>query len=109
VKKFAVIVCLSVVAFVGLTAFRSSNSFFELSKNLDIFTSLYKELNTYYVDELNPDKLVQSGIDEMCGSLNPYTDFISEENMAEYRTQTTGRYGGIGAIIGTRGDWVTIT
>ena len=108
-KKFAVIVCLAVVAFVGLTAFRSSNSFFELSKNLDIFTSLYKELNTYYVDEVNPDKLVQSGIDEMCSSLDPYTDFISEENMADYRTQTTGRYGGIGAIIGTRGDWVTIT
>ena len=108
-KKFAVIVCLAVVAFVGLTAFRSSNSFFELSKNLDIFTSLYKELNTYYVDEINPDKLVQSGIDEMCSSLDPYTDFISEENMADYRTQTTGRYGGIGAIIGTRGDWVTIT
>jgi carboxyl-terminal processing protease len=45
----------------------------------------------------------------MCNSLDPYTDYITEENMADYRTQTTGRYGGIGAVIGTRGDWVTIT
>lgn len=109
-KRIAVIFCLAIVAFIGLSAFKSSSSsFFELSKNLDIFTTLYKELNTYYVDDVNPDRLVQTGIDEMCSSLDPYTDFISEENMADYRTQTTGRYGGIGAIIGTRGDWVTIT
>ncbi|MCW3128462.1 MAG: peptidase [Bacteroidetes bacterium] len=109
-KRIALIICLALVAVIGLSAFRSSSSsFFEISKNLDIFTTLYKELNTYYVDDVNPDKLVQSGIDEMCNSLDPYTDFISEENMADYRTQTTGRYGGIGAIIGTRGDWVTIT
>jgi carboxyl-terminal processing protease len=94
---------------VGFSAFSVNTSFFEVSKNLDIFTTLYKELNTYYVDELQPDKLVQTGVDEMCNSLDPYTDYITEENMADYRTQTTGRYGGIGAIIGTRGDWVTIT
>jgi carboxyl-terminal processing protease len=109
VKKFIAIICLSVSVVVGLTAFTSSASFFEVSKNLDIFTTLYKELNTYYVDELKPDQLIQAGVDEMCNSLDPYTDYITEENMADYRTQTTGRYGGIGAIIGTRGDWVTIT
>lgn len=108
-KKIIVFTCLSISVFVGLTAFTSSASFFEVSKNLDIFTTLYKELNTYYVDELKPDHLIQSGVDEMCNSLDPYTDYITEENMADYRTQTTGRYGGIGAIIGTRGDWVTIT
>ena len=97
------------VLIVGFSAFSVNTSFFEVSKNLDIFTTLYKELNTYYVDELQPDKLVQTGVDEMCNSLDPYTDYITEENMADYRTQTTGRYGGIGAIIGTRGDWVTIT
>jgi carboxyl-terminal processing protease len=109
VKKIIVLTCLSVILFIGLTAFRETASFFEVSKNLDIFTTLYKELNTYYVDELKPDQLIQAGVDEMCGSLDPYTDYISEENLADYRTQTTGRYGGIGAIIGTRGDWVTIT
>jgi carboxyl-terminal processing protease len=109
VKKFIVILGLSLSVLVGLTAYTNSASFFEVSKNLDIFTTLYKELNTYYVDELKPDQLIEAGVDEMCNSLDPYTDYITEENMAEYRTQTTGRYGGIGAIIGTRGDWVTIT
>jgi carboxyl-terminal processing protease len=109
VKKIIVITCLALILVTGLTAFTNTASFFEVSKNLDIFTTLYKELNTYYVDELKPDQLIQSGVDEMCNSLDPYTDYITEENMADYRTQTTGRYGGIGAIIGTRGDWVTIT
>ena len=108
-KKLIVFTCLSISVLVGLTAFTNSASFFEVSKNLDIFTTLYKELNTYYVDELKPDQLIQSGVDEMCNSLDPYTDYITEENMADYRTQTTGRYGGIGAIIGTLGEWVTIT
>ncbi len=108
-KKFIVFTSLSIALFVGITAFTSSASFFEVSKNLDIFTTLYKELNTYYVDELKPDQLIQAGVDEMCNSLDPYTDYITEENMADYRTQTTGRYGGIGAIIGTRGEWVMIT
>ena len=108
-KKFIAITCLALALIVGLTAFTSSASFFEVSKNLDIFTTLYKELNTYYVDELKPDQLIQAGADEMCNSLDPYTDYITEENMADYRTQTTGRYGGIGAIIGTRGEWVMIT
>ena len=108
-KKYIVFTCLTISVFVGLTAFTNTASFFEVSKNLDIFTTLYKELNTYYVDELNPNNLIQAGVDDMCASLDPYTDYISEENMADYRTQTTGRYGGIGAVIGTRGDWVTIT
>ncbi len=85
------------------------NSFFEVTKQLDIFTTLYRELNTYYVDTLNPEKLIQSGIYEMCGSLDPYTDFIPEDNIQEYRQQTTGRYGGIGSLIGTRNEFVIIT
>lgn len=108
-KKLLIFTFIITVAFVGLTAFSSDASFFEVSKNLDIFTTLYKELNTYYVDELEPEHLIQAGVDEMCNSLDPYTDYITEENMADYRTQTTGRYGGIGAIIGARGEWVTIT
>ncbi|MFN8278432.1 MAG: S41 family peptidase [Chitinophagales bacterium] len=92
----------------GIFAFTSNPSFFEVSKNLDVFNSLYKELNTYYVDELDPEKLTNTAMFEMCGSLDPYSDFIPEEDMAEYRQQTTGRYGGIGAIIGTRGEFVMI-
>ncbi|MFN8309827.1 MAG: S41 family peptidase [Chitinophagales bacterium] len=90
-------------------AFSTNPSFFEITKNMDVFASLYKELNTYYVDELNPERLIQTGLAEMCNSLDPYSDFIPEEDIPEYRQQTTGRYGGIGAIIGTRGDDVMIT
>lgn len=76
---------------------------------MDIFTSLYKELNTYYVDTLSPEKLMHAGINTMLDGLDPYTDYIPEEDMDDYRTQTTGQYGGIGAVIGTRGDFVIVS
>lgn len=107
-KKLLFIVAIALIALVPL-AFTTSPSYFEITKNLDIFTTLYKELNTYYVDTLNPEKLMHSGINEMLNSLDPYTDYIPEEDMDDYRQQTTGRYGGIGAVIGTRGEWVTVT
>jgi len=107
-KKFLVLGSIIIVAFIPI-AFTTSPSYFEITKNLDIFTTLYKELNTYYVDTLNPEKLMHSGINEMLESLDPYTDYIPEEDMDDYRQQTTGKYGGIGAVIGTRGEWVTVT
>ncbi len=107
-RKYAIIAAIVVVAFVPI-AFTTSPSYFEITKNLDIFTTLYKELNTYYVDTLNPEKLMHSGINEMLESLDPYTDYIPEEDMDDYRQQTTGKYGGIGAVIGTRGEWVMVT
>lgn len=107
--KFLLITAIVLVAFIPIAFIPASTSYFEISKNLDIFTTLYKELNTYYVDTLNPDKLVRSGIDNMLESLDPYTDYIPAEDMEDYRTQTTGEYGGIGAMIGTRGDWVVVT
>ncbi|MDB5281369.1 MAG: peptidase [Bacteroidota bacterium] len=106
-KKFLLIACITAVAFVPIAV--TNTSYFEITKNLDIFTTLYKELNTYYVDTLNPEKLMHSGINEMLESLDPYTDYIPEEEMDEYRIQTTGKYGGIGAVIGTKGEWVTVT
>lgn len=96
------------VALLASLAF-TSVSYFEITKNLDIFTTLYKELNTYYVDTLQPDKLMRAGINEMLSNLDPYTEYIPEEEMDDYRTQTTGRYGGIGALIGVKNEWVIIT
>jgi carboxyl-terminal processing protease len=106
-KKFLIIACIALVAFIPV-AFTGS-TYFEVTKNLDIFTTLYKELNTYYVDTLNPDKLMRTGINDMLEHLDPYTDYIPEEEMEDYRTQTTGKYGGIGAVIGTRGEAVVVT
>jgi carboxyl-terminal processing protease len=108
-KKFFLLLGIAALLTISFAFSGGPTSFFEISKNLDIFTTLYKELNTYYVDTLNPEKLMHSGIAEMCESLDPYTDYIPEEDMADYRQQTTGRYGGIGAIIGTRGEYVMIT
>lgn len=80
-------------------AFTSSSSYFEISKNLDIFATLYKELNTYYVDDVEPSDLMREGIEGMLASLDPYTNYISEADIEGYRLQTTGKYGGIGAMI----------
>jgi carboxyl-terminal processing protease len=88
----------------GLFAFKTNTNdkYFEIQKNLDIFATLFKEVNTYYVDEINPTKLMKTGVDAMLKSLDPYTNYIPEEDLADYRTMTTGQYGGIGATIGNR-------
>jgi carboxyl-terminal processing protease len=106
-KKFLLIGCILAVAFIPIAA--TESSYFEITKNLDIFTTLYKELNTYYVDSLKPEKLMHAGINTMLDGLDPYTDYIPEEDMEDYRTQTTGQYGGIGAVIGTRGEYVIVS
>lgn len=77
----------------------SNNNYFEITKNLDIFTSIFKELNTYYVDELDNEALVETGLNAMVGSLDPYTVFISEDELEGFKMQTTGKYGGVGAVI----------
>ncbi len=91
------------VAVVGTLAFRGpGDNYFAIAKNLDIFATLFKEVNTYYVDEVNPNSLIKTGIDAMLRSLDPYTNYIPEDDIEDYRTMTTGQYGGIGAIIGKR-------
>ena len=84
-----------------LTSAVTSADLFEIGKNIDIFTSVYKELNTYYVDDVDPNKLMRTGIDAMLESLDPYTNYISEAELEGYKFQITGNYGGIGASIRT--------
>lgn len=95
---------LFVVALFVLFAFKKDpkDNAFEIAKNIDIFTTMYKEVNNYYVDEVNPNKIMRTGVDAMLKSLDPYTVFISEDQIEDYRTMTTGEYGGIGATVGTR-------
>ena len=85
------------------------DSYFEISKNLDIFATLFRELNIYYVDDADPGKLIKTGIDAMLESLDPYTNYIPESNMEDYKLMTTGQYGGIGALIQKQGDYVVIS
>ncbi len=95
----------------GFTLFsfnQTATNYFEVSKNLDIFASVFREVNTYYVDDVDAGKLIKKGIDEMLNSLDPYTNFISESEAEDYRFQMTGQYGGVGAQIGQRGDYVMV-
>lgn len=87
------------VAAIVLTSAASSADLFEIGKNIDIFTSVYKELNTYYVDEIDPNKMMRTGIDAMLETCDPYTNYISEAEIEGYKFQVTGNYGGIGAVI----------
>lgn len=94
---------------VGLfSAYKASDEYFEVSKNLDIFASVYKEVNVSYVDDVEPGSLIKTAIDAMLKSLDPYTNYYSEAQTEDYRFQVTGEYGGIGATIRQRGDYVVI-
>jgi carboxyl-terminal processing protease len=101
-----------VIAFgiLGLFSFKTaSTNYFEISKNLDIFATLFREVNTYYVDDVDAGKLIKKAIDEMLESLDPYTNYISEAEAEDFRFQMTGQYGGIGSMVGTKNNQVVIT
>ena len=84
------------------------NKDLEIVKNLDIYYTLFRELNMFYVDETDPEKLVTTSINAMLTSLDPYTSYIPESNMDDFQFQTTGEYGGIGSLIRRSGDHVII-
>jgi len=90
-------------------AYSQKNNDFEISKNLEIFTTLYRQIHINYVDEINPGDLMKKGIDAMLESLDPYTVYIPESEIEDYKLLTTGQYGGIGALIHQDGDYVVIS
>jgi carboxyl-terminal processing protease len=91
----------------GLLAFKAED-YFEVSKNLDIFAEVYREVNTTYVDDVKPGELIRAAINGMLKSLDPYTNFYSEAQAEDYRFQVTGTYAGIGSTIRTMGKYVYI-
>jgi len=93
----------------GIYAFNESDKYFQIAKNLDIFAAFYRELNTYYVDDLSPEKVMHKGIEAMLEETDPYTDFVPEENLDDLKFMATGKYGGVGASINTSGDTTVIT
>lgn len=104
-RKAVIVLAILIVAGIS-SAF--VDSYFEIGKNVDIFTTLYRELNTYYVDDIDPAKLIRTGIDAMVESLDPYTNYISESEVEDYRFMTTGQYGGIGATISVKDNYIVI-
>lgn len=94
------------------TAFTISSEkdkYFEIIKNIEIFTNLYKEVNTNYVDEIDPGQLMRTGLEAMVGSLDPFTNYISESDIEGYRVINEGKYHGIGTQSKKIGDYITIT
>ena len=108
-KSFKLIILAFALVVTSIVSVGFTDNYFEIAKNLDIFTTLYKELNTFYVDETDPGKLMKEGIDEMLKSLDPYTTYIPESEIEDFRFQTTGQYGGIGAMITKRKDFVYVS
>ena len=98
------VVLLGSVSFVAL-----SDREFQIVKNMDIFFSLFRELNLFYVDETDPEKLISSSIEGMLDTLDPYTTFIPESEMEDYKTVTTGQYGGVGMTIRNIENAITVT
>ncbi|MBK3516573.1 S41 family peptidase [Carboxylicivirga marina] len=101
-------ISLVMVMTLGLYSFNDDKRNFEVVKNLDIFYTLFREVNSYYVDETNPEKLITDGINNMLESLDPYTTYIPESDMEDFRFMTTGEYAGIGSLISKRGEHVVI-
>lgn len=100
-------ILLSALLLIGVTVslvsfYPKNDKLFTIAKNLDIFASLIRELDSYYVDEIDPDELVTVGINAMLAELDPYTEYIPEEESDDFRMMTTGEYGGVGAVIGNR-------
>ena len=109
-KKKATIVMTVIMALsFTFVAFNHDNKAFEISKSITIYVDLFKELNTFYVDQVETQKLLKTSIDKMLESLDPYTNYIPEEDIEDFRFMTTGEYAGIGALISRHGDEIIVS
>lgn len=107
-KHPVLVTTITLFLFLAFKTVEQDDRYFQIVKSLDVFTTLFKEVNAYYVEEINPTELVKIGIDAMLSSLDPYTDYIPEDDIEDYRTMTTGEYGGIGAIVEKKGGVNTV-
>lgn len=92
----------------SIAAVRSGDIYFQIKKQLTIFSDIYKEVATLHVDEHSPEALMKKGIDAMLGSLDPYTSFVDEGQQQEMEILSTGTYGGIGMDVGYRGERIVV-
>ena len=107
-KKIIILVLYAVVATGGVRA-QGDDRAFEIAKNLEIFSNVYKQLNLNYVDDVDPGKTIKVAIDAMLASMDPYTNYFAESQMEDVKLQLLGEYGGVGALIVQRGDSVYVS
>ena len=105
-KKRIILPITAVVIFLTTTSYKSD--FFEIAKQIEIFTTLFKEINMNYVDETNPADLMDTAITAMLADLDPYTVYWNEQEVEQARIQNSGEYTGIGASVQTKDHKITI-
>ena len=102
-KKYKKLVFSAGIVLVALTGWSFNDDLFQISKNLDVFASVYKEVNINYVDDINSSKMIKTGVDAMLDGLDPYTEFVPESEIEDYKLHyVSTQYGGIGASIFVR-------
>ncbi len=107
-KKFVLLLLTVIVAGLGMGFLDNDNPYLKINKNIDIFGRVYKEISTSYVDEIDPEKFMQAGIDGMLETLDPYTVFYGDKEGEEIDLITHGQYGGVGISIGARDGYITV-
>lgn len=108
-KKRLIAILIIIAGIFGIQAITSENDrYFEILKNMEIYSNVYKELNANYVDDVDPGELMKVGLDAMTNALDPYTNYISEAQVENYRISIMGKYDGIGAVVRSIDDYVTI-
>ena len=98
-----------IILITNINYIHAQPNYFEISKGLEIFNGVFKEINMYYVDDTKPGELMEIAIESMLKNLDPYTTFIPESDMEDFRFQTTGEYGGIGSLISKHNEYIYIT
>ncbi len=107
-KGLRYILLSGIVVVAGGLFMAASNPDFALGRNLQILFNLFRELNLMYVDPVDPDKMLKDAAEGMVSRLDPYTELIPESEMSDFEIMTTGKYGGMGAMIRKSGDYVMI-
>lgn len=97
--KKIIIVVITLFVGVALLSFKGDDRNFKIAKNLDLFNSIFKELDLFYVDTIDAEKMIQNGINGMLALTDPYTEYYPEEEVGSLKEMITGKYGGIGAAI----------
>jgi len=109
-RKRRYVIALSIVIVTAVSVSFVEDYYFEVSKNLDIFATIYRDINIYYVDSLQPGSLMKKGADAMLKSLDPYSVYIPESDLEDYRmTHISAEYGGIGALVQDRNGEIEIS
>lgn len=107
-KKIIIIISIFIISISSSLA-QSSDHDYRMGKAMEIWMNLFRDINLFYVDTTSPEGLLKSAADGMIEGLDPYTEYIPENKMADFESQNTGKYGGIGSLIRQRGEWVEIS